>query len=787
LVDDLQWLDPATLDVLVFVARRLEGEPIGLLLAVRDPEGAALKVPAAEVLRLDGLNVADASAVLSDHRDVIVDPVVAREITHLTGGNPLAIIELARTLGAEVLAGRATLPDPLPVGPTVEEAFANLVGALHSETQLLLLAAAADHTDLAGLFAVATRLGVDPARLEDAESAQLITASPGGVEFRHPLVRSAVYRSASFLRRQKVHRAFADVLNSTNDIDRRLWHLAAATLGPDDTLAAALDASAARARGRGAPEAALLAYERAADLSTGSAERGARLVAAADAAWTAGRAERVPALLDRAAPLVTDARTASTSDFVRGRYETRRGDVTRGLKLLLTSSESAVRDAPDVALDMLLEAMLATVYAGDLASFAHIGRVALALERDARGDSDFFRQTLIGVGELFGGRPDEGIARLRAVGRPPDSVQGWLHAGHAAAYSGDPNWGDHYAKAVELARATGAVGDLPYALVMLAGAARYRGDFSTARIAAIEGMRLAEETGQEADACLLQAELAIQAAIRGDEPDCRERAERARAVAVPRRITLAGGLATWALGLAALCRGDAAEATRHLLALRDPASGVANATMALFSAPDLVEAGCRSGRGDIVPAPLAAIEDWAASGIGYARITAARSRAMFADSGQWEHHFQAALELEGPDIPRFERARTELAYGEALRRNRRPTKARDLLRAAAERFDVLGAAAWAERARAELRAAGETVGSKTRSDAVATLTAQELQIARMVAGGASNQKVAAALFLSPRTVEYHLYKVYPKLGISSRGELTAIDLRDPATVAISGG
>jgi DNA-binding CsgD family transcriptional regulator len=529
-----------------------------------------------------------------------------------------------------------------------------------------------------------------------------------------------------------------------------------------------------RAFARGAPEAAALAFERAAALSDRAARRAGRLVAAADAAWTAGRADRVTSLLDQAGPLAADSHTRARSAFVRARHETRRGDVAAALKLVLASCAAAVHDAPDLALDMLLEGLLATVYSGDVTGFANIGRLAGELADSGRDGHEFFKNVLVGVGLLFGANPQEGIARLKAAGQPPRTVTGLLYAGHAAAYGGDPGWGDAYGQAVDLARETGAVGDLPYALNQLAGAHRFRGDLVTAEIVATEGLALAEETGQDADGCLLAAELAMIAAIRGDEDTCHVYADRALATAVGRGITLAAAMATWSLGLLELGGGRPDEALIRLRAIRDPANRVANMTVAMFSSADLVEAAYRCGRSELAADALASIEGWARSGMGYARVAAARSRGMLADHDGWEEHYLAALAVDAPEVPDFELARAELAYGEALRRGRRPAQAREPLRSAIDRFDRLGAAAWADRARTELRASGQTVRARSDPAAVATLTAQELQIARMVASGASNQAVAAALFLSPRTVEYHLYKAYPKLGISSRAELPAL-------------
>jgi len=780
LLDDVQWIDAASYDAVTFAQRRLSSEPVGFVFAVRDPEGASIRPPGVPQHLVEGLSETDALAVLED-AGASVHPAVARRIARGTEGNPLALVELAAELPPEVLSGDAPLPDPLPVGPGVEAAYADQVRRLPESTQLVLLASASDQMDARVLFEVAARLGVQPADLEPAEASRLVVVTETGVAFRHPLIRSAVYRGASFLARQRVHRACAEVFALAGDVERRALHLAAAALGPDESVAELLVASARRSTDRGAPEVAATAWERAAELSEGSSARAARLVEAAASAWVAGRAERVPALLDRAEPLMDDAATRARARLVRGRFEARRGVVTRGLRTLMDAAAEAAVGSPDLALDMLMEAMLAALYAGDVSSFTRAGTLAATLPTNTQG-SDYYRLTLMAIGRMFEGDPYEAMDLMADAGQPPDTVTGWMCAGHIAAYSGQPNWGEHYSRAVDVARATGNVGELPYTLAMYAGACRFRGDLPGAVIAATEGLALAEETGQQADGCLLSAELALSAAIRDDEAECREQSDRVLAIALPRGLRLPAAMCVWSLAMLALARGRPEEAFRRLGQVRDPSSDVANMAIALFSSADFIEAAVRSSQAHLGAEALPGLSAWAeSSGMPYAVVTAARSRALLATeqgSPDWEPLFRQALTVTD-DVPGFERGRTELLFGEALRRDRRPVLAREPLRSAVARFEAFSAPAWAERARTELRASGESVARSDRPSAVAALTSQELQIARMVAAGASNRAVAAALFLSPRTVEYHLYKIFPKLGIASRGELASVDLGTP--------
>ena len=322
------------------------------------------------------------------------------------------------------------------------------------------------------------------------------------------------------------------------------------------------------------------------------------------------------------------------------------------------------------------------------------------------------------------------------------------------------------------ARAEGAIGDLPHSLARLANAYRYRGDLDGAVIAATEGLQLARETGQEADACLLLAELAVGAALRGDEPECRRRADEALGTAIPHRITFAAGMATWAVGLLELSAGRPDLALSAFQSINDPTSPVANVALAMFTIADLIEAAVRDGRHQVGREKLPGLLAWAqTSRRGNALVVAARSNALLDDDLDG---YVEALSVQANDVSAVERARTELLYGEALRRRRQPAAAREPLRSALEVFSRLGMAKWAERARIELRAAGVVTAHHSAARPASALTTQELQIARLVADRASNRDVAAALFLSPRTVEYHLYKIFPKLGIASRAELATL-------------
>lgn len=746
LVDDFQWVDRASADALLFAARRLGTERVALLLAVRGDTlvKGVPEVPVAGLAEPDAARLLDANVTLS--------PRVRQELAALTGGNPLALRETARLLTDAQLAGREPLPDPLPGGAQL---FGEQVAALSCEALLVALAAAVE-SELDLVLRAADRLGPGRAALHEVEAAGLASVAGTTVRFRHPLVRSAVYAAAGPARRREVHAALAELAGG----DRRAWHLAAATLGHDEGVAAALAAAAARARDRGGYGDAATALARAAELTPSALTRAERLKDAATAAWLGGRPGQADTYL-------ADARESAEKSAdgtgrlgmeiaqLRGRFELNSGDAAEAVRILAAGD----------SLEMLADASEAASYVGDPAAMAEIGRRAAAFPES------FLRDVVTGIGAMAGGGDGTGPLR-RALDRTGEltSAAEFLWACAAASYLGEADLSAELAgRAGRVARMSGMVGQLPVVLEFVATAERINGRFAESQAIAEEGLTLAGEAGYTNSVAAHLANLAVLAALSGEEETCRRHAQESLAIAIPHRVGLRAGTAAYALALLDLGLGRFAAAHDRFTSIAAAGPGAGHPTVVWRSAPDRIEAAVAAGELGAARDALDRFESWSAGArTAESRALLARCRGLV--SGAGEELLEEALRLHATP---FEEARTALLLGERLRRTHRPGEARAHLRAAMETFQRLGAEPWAARAHGELRAAGESA-ERPRSAALDALTPQELRIARLVAGGASSKEVAAQLFLSPRTVEYHLYKVYPKLGITSRTELARL-------------
>jgi DNA-binding NarL/FixJ family response regulator len=775
-VDDAQWLDQASADALTFTARRLEAEGVVLLFAASDSDVRRFQAPGLPELRLGGLDDEAARVLLTEQSPSRLSPSVRDRLVASASGNPLALLELLAELSAEQLAGRQPLPNPLPVSAGVERAFLERVRRLPEATQqVLLLAAAEDTGDLAIVFRAARRLGTDTRAIEAAETAGLVRLSEIGLEFRHPLVRSAVYRGATFNQRRDAHLALAAVLPGERHADRRAWHRAVGTVGSDAAAADQLERTAEQARRRSGYAVAARALERSAQLSPTDGPRARRLVAAAAAAWLAGRPDRALALLDQVGSNAMMLHQQADINRLRGVIELRCGAPTVAFKALVAGAVEIAPVDSHKALEMLVEASQAASYLGDMALAVEAGENAAGLPSSQDPADHFMVRLLVGIGSMLEGDSRRGVPLLReavalaAVLEDPRLI---VWAGTAARYlGGDAAAHGFYARAVEQARADGEVSTLPHVLEYLADAEVWAGHYTAAAASASEGLRLARETGQENSACRHLGILALIAAIQGREEACGSHATEALAHAIPRGLRLHAASASWALALLDLGLGRPAEALPRLEALTATSSGIKHPVIALLATPDLVEAAIRVGRTETVQATLAGFERWAEHATpAWALALAPRCRGLISAGAVADHHFTQALRLHAKSGRPFDRARTDLLYGEALRRARRRSEARIHLRAALETFEHLGAIPWAERARAELRASGETTRPRDLSS-MYQLTPQELQIVHFVGEGATNREVAAKLYLSPRTIDYHLRSIFAKLDISSRAEL----------------
>jgi ATP/maltotriose-dependent transcriptional regulator MalT len=787
LVDDAQWLDDQSADALRFAARRLDRDPVGLLVAARDVPAGRFALDRWPRLNLAGLSGPEMAELLGRRAGVAVAGGVAERLLGYADGNPLALVEMTGALTAEQLSGHQPLPDPLPLRPGLEAVFLDQVRRLTAEAQdLLLVAACGQGTVWGQVMAAPQRLNLSD-RAEELERSGLVTIEASAVRFRHPLVRSAVLAAAPFTRRRVIHLALAEVLVGDDHSDQRAWHRAAACHGTDAEVADELAASAERARARSGFAAAAAALQRAADLSPDAMVRGRRLVAAGEAALAAGQPEWALECAGRAEQQAAmDQAGSGRVAAVRGYTQLRGGLLSQAVGTLREGAASLAETDPTAALEMLSAASEAAGLAGDvdgILAVADQARTIVTTPSGARPLSDL----LSGIADILSGQPERGSATVgAAVDHLTDSrnVRWLIWAVYGAIYQGDMG------RAVQLidaaahrARASGALDNLPLLLHGVAMAEGIGGRYPDAEAAAAEGLRLARETGQRTSECLNLAVLASITAMRGEENRCREFADAALALAIPHGITLAAAWASWALAVLDLGAGRPAEALSRLRSLAEPDAPAGHFLVTRSTTPDLVEAAMRCGDTETAQRAttwLGAVVANSPSPASGARL--ARCRGLMAaepvEASRW---LREAVRLYDLGKERFGRARTELLLGAALRRAKRRTEAREALRSALTVFDALGAAAWAERARRELRALG-AVPAPALSGGLGVLTPQELQVSRLVAMGASNREIAAQLFLSPRTVEYHLYKVYPKLGVGSRTELALLVLTaDAAT------
>ncbi|MER7500145.1 AAA family ATPase [Nonomuraea pusilla] len=720
LVDDAHWLDRPSAEALAFAARRLAAEKVFLLFAAR--EGAAL--PGVPELALKRLDPVAARALLAEHAPDLPAHVRDRVLTE-ADGNPLALLELPRTDDGD--------PRRLPLSHRLQDAYQRRIAELPPPARDALLVAAAEESGaLATTLRAMAGLGLTADALAAAEVEGLITVEEQKVSFLHPLIRTAAYRGAPFTDRLATHAALADAL--AGDPDRAAWHRAAAATGPDEEVAADLEAAALRARRRSGHATAVAALERAARLTFEEPERARRLALAAEIAVDAGLPDRARHLAGQALRLTEDARMLARVATVRARVESEHGSLRTVHKVLVTAARQVAPLDPDAAASMLADAARASWSAGDPVRVAQAHRMLETLPPDP------IRSKLVdSIGGALKLHSDDaaeaadGVALLRehvVQGRNgPPGLR--LNVALQALLTGDyDDTRDIMADLAEESRASGAVGWLPAVLCTLATAEINLGRHRDALQSAGEALRIAEDTGQPSRAAHAEALLAYVAAVRGRYEAALNRLETA-------------------------ARGP----------IRHVGPGV-------HFAADQVEAAVRLGRPERAAEPLARLERWAtAARLPWEDGLVLRCRALVTADGTL---YARALELQGEARP-FERARTELLYGEWLRRERHKVESRTHLREALERFERLGAVPWAEHARTELRAAGES-SAPAAADAVAQLTPQELQVVRLAATGATNKEIAARLFLSPKTVGHHLYRAFPKLGISTRTELARLSL-----------
>ena len=778
LIDDAQWLDDASARAVVFAARRLDADAVVALFAARD-DSRDFDAAGLPEVRLTGLDRPASTELLSA---TPLPPAVRDRILTEAAGNPLALLELPAAVAAE--------PHPDQPGPLalylgagtppgrVQAAYVRQIQRLPESTRgLLLIAAAEDRGDLAVILRAARTFHAHLPDLEPAERDRLVTLDAGVLSFRHPLVRAAAYRSATAVQRLAAHQALAAVLDPTNAADRRAWHLATATAEPDESVAAELERSAERSRHRAGYGAVAAAYERAAELTPDAATRATRLVAAAHAAAEAGSFDRAEALAAGAGAVTDDPVVRAGLARVRAWAEFEHGSARTAGHIYLEGAALAGRQNPSVAVPMLVDAALASwryvsdrqllaravdQLPGDVPPESPLTPLMLALRGLARLQADDVTAAV----PLLRRSVDE---LRRSEADVPRAVTAGLICVSIADYATLEGLAE---RVVAQCRHDGMVGRLAVALRVLAvarvaGRARY--DDGAAMLE--EALQLAADTGQDRTVNQIHCGQVLVAAVVGDEERCRELGERSIATATAHDDTVAAAIAGWAIGLLDLGLGRYDDALTRLAAINPRGH-----SFAVQFAADLVEAAARAGEPDRAADALAHLDEWAAAtGEPWIRAAAHRSRALLSRDPEAGRHYATAVELAAGAAQPFEQGRAQLLYGEWLRRTRHRADARVQLRSAVELFDRIGATPWADRARVELRATGDTLApAEPAARLLARLTPQERQVVLRAAAGASNREIAAELFLSHRTVGYHLYKAFPKLGIASRAELGRI-------------
>ena len=776
-VDDAQWLDRVSAQTLAFVARRLLAERVVVVFAVRVSmvgQGDDRLLGLRELV-IRGLRDRDAGALLDSVVPGRLDGRVRDRIVAETRGNPLALLELTRGLTAAELAGGFGRPDARPLASQIEQSFLRRIGSLPAAAQRLLLAAAAEPVgDLALLRRAAERLGIGADAGAAAEAAGLIELG-ARVRFRHPLVRSAAYRAAEPAERREVHRALAEATDPGSDPDRRAWHRAHATIEPDEAVAGELERCAGHAQARGGVAAAAAFLRRAAELTPDPAGRGARAVAAARATFEAGAPDVALDLLATAEPGLLD-------EVQRGRLARLRAQIVFARKrggdavpLLLDAASRLERVDNAQARAAYLEAIGAAVFAGRLSEHDAVREVADAARTAPRGPRPPRPEDILldGLATRYAEGYVQAAAPLtralrafrQAAERSGDDVMRWLWLAWPVAGDlwDDETWYELSTHAVQAGRQAGALNFLPLALAYRAVVHLHAGEFDQASVLIEESDTLTELTG---NAYIGYASRSL-IAWRGADARAMELIQVSAQQAAVRGEGRAIGGAHYVLALMHNGLGQYQDA------LASAERGCEHEDLAMFglSLVELIEAGARADAPQTAVAALRRLEEQAqASGTDWALGVLARSRALLSGGQPAELLYREAIErLERCRIA-VHLARAHLVYGEWLRRENRRRDAREQLRTAYEMLHRFGATAFAERARRELLATGETVRQRV-VETRQTLTAQEAQIARLAAEGKSNSEIGAELFISPRTVEWHLGKVFTKLDVNSRNKL----------------
>jgi len=774
-VDDVQWLDRASVQVLAFAARRLPAEAVLVIFAAREPGADLRGLPE---LAVAGLGHADARDLLGSVIRWPLDERVADRIVAETRGNPLALLELPRGYSPAELAGGFGLPGVLPGPGRIREKLLRRVESLPEQARLLLAVAAADPTgDAALVRGAAGRLGLGAEVAEQAEETGLLRIGGicGQVVFDHPLLRSAAYRAVSRGDRRQVHAALAEVTDARADPDRRAWHLAQATSGPDEKVAAELERSAGRAQARGGLAAAAAFLARSVVLTAEPGRRAGRALAAARASIQAGAFDKALDLLAGAEAGPLDDFSSARVDLLRGQVALSSGRGSDAPPLLLKAAKRLESVHLETAREAYLSAWMAALFAGHFAGagdLAEVSQAARALPRPARppGPADLL---LDGLALLVTEGPAVAAPALRRAASTFACADicaeagirwGWLGQAAASALWDEVRWRAILVRQVRLARAAGALDQLPIGLGSLGTDAAWRGDFTAAAALIAEAAAVRAATGARGAPFAAM----LMASLRGDHD--------AAAPLIEATLTEAeaagqGTAATYAHWTAAILNNGLGRYQKALAAAQAASREAPALCMSVWALPELVEAAARCGNSTLAAEAVERLaETTRPGGTDFGLGVEARSRALAGEDTAAEGLYREAIDRLGRTQLRPELARAHLLYGEWLRRTGRRTDAREQLRKAYLMLTAMGVEGFAGRARRELLATGENV-RKRRAGTSGDLTAQEAQIARLARDGLSNPEISTQLFLSPRTVEWHLRKVFAKLDISSRKQL----------------
>jgi DNA-binding CsgD family transcriptional regulator len=769
-VDDAQWLDGASGRALAFVARRLLAEKILLLFAARDVGSALAGLPE---LHVEGLNGRDARMLLESALAARLDAPILERLVAEARGNPLALLEMPRGLTPAQMAGGFTLPTALPLSSQIEQNFVRRLENLPRDAKRLLLLAAADAVgDPALVWRAASGLGIPESAAETAQSEGLLTIA-ARVRFRHPLVRSAVYRASAADERREAHRALAEAIDPAADPDRRAWHRAQATSIPDEDVAAELERSAVRAQARGGFAAAAAFLGRATSLTPDEAHRSGRALAAAHAKLQAGALDDALRLVATAESGILNEREQATAELLRGQisfFATRSGDAAA---LLLKAAEQLREVDLELARETYLEALMAAIFAGPLAGpgagsreIAEAARAAPQARKPRAPDL-----LLDGLAALLSDTYVAAVASLRQAQRAVEGTMSqteqlrWMWGATVSTLHlwDDDGWEHLSERHLQLVRETGALSDLAVAL-------SHRGQlhvFAGELVLAASLQEAIQEAAELTESPLAPYHAVGLVAARGREAEARDFIDRARAEVIERGEGAGLSFMDWAESVLYNGLGrypEALEAARRVVDHTElvPVN---------WAMPELIEAAVRAGVPELAAETNRRLAYRSqASGTEWALGIAARSHALLVEDRRAEDLYIEAIERLGRTRVAIDLARAHLLYGEWLRRQPRRADARKELRIAHEMFTDFGMEAFAERARVELRATGEHARKRT-VETQDQLTPQESQACRLAAQGNTNREIAAQLFISPHTVEYHLRKAFRKLDIKSRSQL----------------